>query len=173
MQSARNETPLGQVPEFEHPVTGITDWWCLDAARCKCIYCRIWLGQTTLIMLKWAGKLAVMILVVSLWAWPLMACMLPDAFLTVEERECCKSMADDCGQMDMPSSHSCCKVVVRQADPCVVKSRFQTVPSLSGVSLCGASTEHPLGINTTPARAVFAGHSPPVTPPETVSILRI
>jgi hypothetical protein len=128
---------------------------------------------TTLIMVKWTGKLAVLALVVSLWASPLMACMLPGALLTVEERECCKHMADDCGQMDMPSSHSCCKVVVKQADSCLVKSRFQTVPVSPDVTLCVATVDHSLPANAGLTKTVFAGHSPPVSPPETISILRI
>lgn len=124
-------------------------------------------------MVKWTGKLAVVALVVSLWASPLMACMLPDALLTVEERECCKSMANDCGQMDMPTSHSCCKVVVRQADSCVVNSRFPTVQSLVDVTLPVTTTKSALPLSPPQANTAFAGHSPPVSPPETASILRI
>lgn len=124
-------------------------------------------------MVKWTGKLAVVALVVSLWASPLMACMLPDALLTVEERECCKSMANDCGQMDMPTSHSCCKVVVRQADSYLVNSRFPTAHSVVGVTLPVTTTKSALPLSLPQANTGFAGHSPPVSPPETTSILRI
>ena len=80
--------------------------------------------QTRLFMLKWTGKLAVLSLVISLWASPVMACMLPDIALTVEERECCKDMANECGQMDMPSSHSCCKLTVRDIDSYLINARY-------------------------------------------------
>ena len=124
-------------------------------------------------MVRSTGKLAVLALVMSLWASPLMACMLPDALLTVEERECCKQMADDCGQMDMPSSHSCCKVVVRQADSYLVNSRFPTVHSVVGLTLFVTTTENSLPLSPEQANTGFVGHSPPVSPPETISILRI
>ena len=124
-------------------------------------------------MVRWTGKLAVLALVLSLWASPLMACMLPDAFLTVEERECCKQMADDCGQMDMPSSHSCCKLVVRQADSYLVNSRFPTVHSVVGLTLFITTTESSLPLSPARANTGFLGHSPPVSPPESIAILRI
>jgi hypothetical protein len=124
-------------------------------------------------MVKWTGKLAVLVSVVSVWASPLMACMLPDAVLTVEERECCKSMADDCGQMAMPASHSCCKVVVRQADSYLINSRFPTVHSVSSVTLFASTIQHSLPASPHQANTTFASHSPPVFPPETISILRI
>ena len=124
-------------------------------------------------MVKWTGKLAVLVLVLSVWASPLVACMLPDADLTAEERECCRSMADDCGDMAMPASHSCCKVVVRPADSYVINSRFPTVHSASNVTLFVSTVKDrlpaiPLHVNT-----MFAGHSPPTSPLETISVLRI
>src|ERR1700677_1418733 len=51
---------------------------------------------------------ALLLLLVSFVA-PAMACMAPDAEMTVEERACCRMMKNDCGQMEMPSSHDCCK----------------------------------------------------------------
>jgi hypothetical protein len=124
-------------------------------------------------MVKWTCKIAVLVLVLSVWASPLMACMLPDAVLTVEERECCKSMADDCGGMAMPASHSCCKVVVRQADAYLINSRFPTVHSVTSVTLFVFTIEHSLPATPLQANTMFAGHSPPISPPETISILRI
>jgi hypothetical protein len=44
-----------------------------------------------------------------------MACAIPDARLTADEKQCCKDMGGDCGQgaSGMPMSHSCCKTVVQ------------------------------------------------------------
>ncbi len=39
---------------------------------------------------------------------PLLACTLPGMTMSEEERECCRHMADQCGQMQMDESHSCC-----------------------------------------------------------------
>jgi len=124
-------------------------------------------------MVKWTSKFAVLVLVASVWASPLMACMLPDADLRGEERECCKSMADDCGQMAMPASHSCCKVVVQQVDSYLSNSRFPTVHSVSSVTLFVSTVEDPLPASPLRANTLFAGHSPPASPLETISILRI
>jgi hypothetical protein len=124
-------------------------------------------------MVKWISKLAVAVLVVSVWASPVMACMLPEADLTGEELECCKSMADDCGRMAMPASHSCCKSVVRQADAYLINSRFPTVHSVNSVTLFVSTREHSLPATPLQANIMFAGHSPPTPPPEAIAILRI
>ena len=126
-----------------------------------------------LAMVRWTGKFAVLALALSLWASPLMACMLPDALLTVEERECCKQMADDCGQMDMPASHSCCKLVVREADSYLVNFRFPTVHSVVDIVLFVTTTENSFPLSPARVNTGLVGHSPPVSPPETISILRI
>jgi hypothetical protein len=125
-------------------------------------------------MVKLTGKLAVLALALSLQAVPLMACMIPDSLLTEEERACCKAMADDCGQMEMPSSHSCCTVTVHQGDPFLVNSRFASGPlqSAAGVPLIGGSDVFlPLTLMQRPFVALI--HSPPVSPPSVFSILRI
>jgi hypothetical protein len=128
--------------------------------------------QTRLFMLKWTGKLAVLSLVISLWASPVMACMLPDIALTVEERECCKDMANECGQMDMPSSHSCCKLTVRDIDSYLINARFTPDHSQPAVApLLGNDIPLPAILIQTDSQA--QGHSPPTSPPETISILRI
>jgi hypothetical protein len=44
-----------------------------------------------------------------------MSCAIPDAQLTAAEKQCCKDMGGDCGQVasGMPMSHSCCKTPVQ------------------------------------------------------------
>ena len=44
-----------------------------------------------------------------------MACVVPDAQLTAEEKQCCKEMGGRCQPDDsgMPMSHSCCKTSVQ------------------------------------------------------------
>ena len=125
-------------------------------------------------MVKWASKLAVLVMMMSAWASPLMACMVPDALLTDEERECCKNMADDCGQMmGMPESHSCCKVVTQQIDSYLINSRFPTVHPAPAVTLFVAMDVNPSTANTMVASSQFHGHSPPISSPHNISILRI
>src|SRR5215472_7806216 len=124
-------------------------------------------------MMKWTGKLVVLLMAMSLWASPLMACMMPEALLTVEERECCKSMAGECGQMEMPASHSCCKVVVRQIDSYLINSKFPTIHSVTMVSPPIAAKDNFLTARLTRTAFPLHGDSPPVSPPITTSILRI
>jgi hypothetical protein len=129
--------------------------------------------KTRLFMVKWTGKLAVLVMVISVWASPVMACMVPDALLTDEERECCKNMANDCGRTEMPASHSCCKVVTRQIDSYLINSRFPTVHPAPAVTLFIAEDVNPSTANAMVASFAFRGHSPPVSPPHSISILRI
>src|ERR1700678_2828500 len=39
---------------------------------------------------------------------PAMACMIPDAQMSAQERTCCRMMGNQCGQTEMPASHGCC-----------------------------------------------------------------
>jgi len=66
--------------------------------------------------LKLVQKLAVFALAVLFATLPVMACVLPDAAMTPAERECCKKMAGQCGDMGMAKSHPCCQVTATPAD---------------------------------------------------------
>jgi hypothetical protein len=54
-------------------------------------------------------------LAVLLLGAPTMACVVPDAQLTAEEKQCCKEMGGDCqpDQSGMPMPHSCCKTAAQ------------------------------------------------------------
>jgi hypothetical protein len=123
-------------------------------------------------MLKWTGKLVVLSLALSLWASPLVACMLPDAALTTEERECCKDMANQCGQMEMPASHSCCRLTVREGDYLINARITVSHPQLIAAPL-SPSADILLPANLTRIESLTQTHAPPDSPPGTVSILRI
>ncbi|HEY6968606.1 MAG TPA: hypothetical protein VJA94_05355 [Candidatus Angelobacter sp.] len=123
-------------------------------------------------MMRWTGKLAILALALSIWASPLIACMLPGAVLTLEERECCIAMAGDCGDMDMPASHSCCTTTVQDTGPYLVKACF------------AGDHSPPAAVLVVPQKITSAAsltlafpwtlvHSPPVSPPKTISVLRI
>jgi hypothetical protein len=61
-------------------------------------------------MLKLLIKVGVSALALMLAALPVAACVLPGAAMTSAERECCKKMAEQCGDMGIAKSHPCCKV---------------------------------------------------------------
>ena len=123
-------------------------------------------------MLNWACKLAAAILALSVLASPLMACMVPGETFTESERECCRHMAEHCGSAMMPDSHSCCKVTVRHSDSYLANSRFN-----AGIAY--SVTTHVTGMDVwapatfSQAQLFMQAHSPPESPPETLSILRI
>jgi hypothetical protein len=121
-------------------------------------------------MLKWTGKLAALTLTLCVWGTPLMACLVSDT-LTEAERECCLQMADKCGSTMMPDSHSCCNTTVQQLDPYLANSRFDSGSSHPAmIQVVGIDFSAP--VTLAPAESAQA-HSPPVSPPEAVSILRI
>jgi hypothetical protein len=67
-------------------------------------------------MLKPLIKVGVSALALMLAALPVAACVLPGATMTSAERECCKKMAGQCGDMGVAKSHPCCKVTATPAD---------------------------------------------------------
>jgi hypothetical protein len=104
---------------------------------------------------------------------PAMACMVPNAEMSTQERACCRMMKNQCGQMEMPASHGCCQ----KTPPSVHNNALET----KTVAL------HPVVVhfiwltasdltNPTPAVIGWVEHpdySPPKSPPSTISILRI
>jgi hypothetical protein len=63
-----------------------------------------------------AAKIGVSALALMLATLPVAACVSPGAGMTSAERECCKKMAEQCGDMGMAKSHPCCKVTATPAD---------------------------------------------------------
>ena len=83
-------------------------------------------------MVKLLIKVGVSALALMLAALPVAACVLPGAAMTLAERECCKKMAEQCGDMGMAKSHPCCKVAATPADFHALKT---TSSQLDHVSL--------------------------------------
>lgn len=60
--------------------------------------------------MKFAAKFGVCLLALTLAVLPVAACVLPDAGMTAAEHDCCKKMAEQCGQAGMDKAHSCCQI---------------------------------------------------------------
>ena len=93
--------------------------------------------------------------------------------LTPSEKECCQQMADECGSMNMPDSHSCCTTKIQQNnDPAVVRTNsdftLHIVSAITGVQVLPTS---PLIVH--PASNWLLVGSPPEGPPKAPTILRI
>jgi hypothetical protein len=118
----------------------------------------------------WQFGMLLMVLLVA--GTPLMACMLPNGVMTAEEKACCREMADQCSQNQMPSSHSCCKSVSPPKQLAVAQSTLHFTHHLALVCILPSMARLaslPQGIASV---SVAFGHSPPEAP-SSANILRI
>lgn len=102
-----------------------------------------------------------------------MACFLPDAQMTQAEKECCRHMAEQCGKMEMPSSHSCCETVVVPGPVSLVTAIHSLAIDLSVLPHFSAESDLASGSPASWSALAFNVHSPPESPPSTSQILRI
>jgi hypothetical protein len=128
-----------------------------------------------LIMLRLLVKLGVSALALMLAALPVTACVLPGAEMTSAERDCCKKMAEQCGDMGMAKSHPCCQPKGSPTDLHALKA-----PSSHDHSNLVVLQELPTSAQafTWPSQAPMAfqvsyTHSPPGLASLTTTILRI
>jgi hypothetical protein len=124
-------------------------------------------------MMRAFRQLGALILLLVTCLAPAMACMVPDAEMSAQERACCRTMKNRCGQMGMPASHGCCQ----KAPPSVHDNALVTktvAPSPVAITAIWLTAYEVL-----PAAPVVVGwvrhpdHSPPESSPPAVSILRI
>jgi len=97
----------------------------------------------------------VSLLAVVLFGGPLLACSVPGARLSAEEKECCKQMGGACHQngSGMPRSHSCCESVVQPLGDLLPSSAFSFPGPTLVVSAAELPAEFPLAEQSGP----FAG----------------
>lgn len=115
-------------------------------------------------------QFASLLLAVILWGAPVMACLTPGVEMTPAERECCKHMAQRCGSMGMPSSHSCCRKEVRQPNSMLGRAQPNIGPSPI------TKTVSITLILPKPDQSQFCSlklQSPSESPPSSLPILRI
>ncbi len=130
-------------------------------------------GKVTLV--KLLRTIGVYALAFLFGALPVMACVVPNGAMTPAERECCKKMAGQCGDMGMAKSHPCCQVT-DTADFHALKTASSQLHHVSLVLF------HALPL-TAQANAYFSlaqwssrvscTHSPPGLNSTTTTVLRI
>jgi hypothetical protein len=104
---------------------------------------------------------------------PAMACMVPNAEMSAQERACCRVMKNQCGQMEMPASQGCCQ----KTPPSVHDNALDTKAAafhpvvVSVIWLTASELLNPASVVT--GWVERPDHSPPKSPPATISILRI
>lgn len=116
------------------------------------------------------------LLALVLFGGPLLACTVPGAQLSADEKECCKQMGGACHQngSGMPRSHSCCESVVQpQRDLLPSSTYFFSGPTLV-VSAVQLAAELPLGEQSGPFAGLLSHvYSPPGEAVGTAAPLRI
>jgi len=126
--------------------------------------------------MRLAAKFGVSILALMLAALPVAACVLPGAGMTAAERECCKKMAEQCGDMGMAKSHPCCKVSATPADFHALRTASSQLDHVS-LALCHALpltalTDVYFSLTQWSSR-VSCTHSPPGLESLATTVLRI
>jgi len=126
--------------------------------------------------LRLLQKVAIFALAVLFAALPVMACVVPNAAMTAAERECCKKMAGQCGDIGMARSHPCCQVTATPADFHALKTASSQLHHVSLVLLHAlpptAQTDAYVSLAQWSSR-VSCTHSPPGLEFLNTTILRI
>jgi hypothetical protein len=121
-------------------------------------------------------RVGVFVLAALFAALPVMACTVPNAAMTSAERECCKKMAEQCGDMGMTKSHPCCQVTATSAYFHALKtpsSQLHLVSLLLSHTLPVTSQADVYCLLAQWSSRVSCTHSPPGLGSTTTTILRI
>jgi hypothetical protein len=114
----------------------------------------------------------VLLLLVSFLA-PAMACMAPDTKMTLEERDCCRMMKNDCGQMEIPASNDCCKKTPGTLQDGALKSDSLSFHPLLAVAVWVAPFDRLSSHDAMSGWLQRPELTPPKPPPSIVSALRV
>jgi hypothetical protein len=125
------------------------------------------------VRMKGLRQFGVLVLLLVISLAPAMACMVPDAQITSQERACCRTMSSQCGQTEMPAAHGCCqKTPASLYDHALDTKTVEFHPVVVPVIWLAASElVNPIAAVT--AWVERSDHTPPKSRPSTVSILRI
>ena len=104
---------------------------------------------------------------------PAMACTVPSPEMSIQERACCRTMKNQCGQMEMPASHGCCQMTPAGVHDNALDTKavvfHPVVASVIGLAAFELVNLAALLVE----RVEHPDYSLPKSPPSTISILRI
>jgi hypothetical protein len=92
--------------------------------------------------------------------------------MTAQEHACCKKMKGKCGSMRMPVSHSCCQQNMQANHSDAVQPESASMTAAASVAVLPAPTTFDFR-SARFERVSLQQQSPPISPPLTISILRI
>jgi hypothetical protein len=104
---------------------------------------------------------------------PAMACMVPEAQMSTEERACCRMMKNQCGQMEMPASHGCCQKTPPSVRDNALDTKAVTFHPVVVPVIWLAASELANPVSAVSGWVEHPEYSPPKSPPAAISILRI
>jgi len=131
------------------------------------------LDRLGLELIRLLAKFGVLVLAFLIAGVPLMACMLPGSSLSADEQACCRDMANQCGQDQMPSSHPCCKTVGPSDHYALTKSSFDLVHEAQTLYLLLPITQVVEVSQREVASYALLAHAPPNVPAAAADILKI
>ena len=109
-------------------------------------------------------------LMVLLLGVPAVACVVPSLEKTIEKQECCRAMADHCGDAGMDSDHSCCARILHE-DGQFLQTRQRKAIALDFSVLAAVSETAAVPAAQLPPPELPV--TPPESPPHRIAILRI
>lgn len=123
--------------------------------------------------MKTFRQFGVLLLLLMSCLAPAMACMVPDAQMSTQERACCQAMKNQCGQMEMPASHGCCQKTPSGVHDNALDTKAVTFHPVVVPVIWLVAFELVNSPSTVIGWVERPDYSPPTSPPATISILRI
>ena|SRR3974390_2065987 len=93
--------------------------------------------------MKFLGKVVSAMMLLAVLGVQGMCCTAGPTQATDEDMDCCRKMAEDCGNMNMPSQHSCCQEVTSQPAFVITKD-LGLLATLDLVTMIPAANELPV-----------------------------
>lgn len=118
-------------------------------------------------------QVGVLVLLLVTCLAPAMACMVPDAQMSAQERACCRTMSSQCGQTEMPTSHGCCQKTPASIYDKALDTKTVALDPVVAAAVYLAVFEFLTPTSITTEWVERPNFSPPQSPPSSVSILRL
>jgi uncharacterized membrane protein len=125
------------------------------------------------VQMKGLRQFGVLVLLLLTSLAPAMACMVPAAQMSAQERACCRTMSNQCGQTEMPASHGCCQKAPASLYDSALDTKAVAFHPVVVRVIWLANSELAVPFTAVTAWAERPDYAPPKSPPSTVSILRI
>jgi hypothetical protein len=163
---------LGEHPLRHGSTTGVTVHVAgtrrVYAVDTRCVYSGI-----LYVGMKAIRQFGVLVLLLVSCLAPAMACMVPNAAMSTQERACCRMMKNQCGQVEMPALHGCCQKSPPSVHDNALDTKAMTFHPVAIPVIWLAASELANPASAAAGRVEHSGYSPPKSPPSTISILRI